>query len=154
MNDLLRAFAFRPALPSDRGYICDSFRRHLACDALVLDVLNGRIGDHVAELDRLVRSPVARTVVASLESRPDQVFGWAMAVDGTLWFAYVGKDYRRWGLGSQLATSLVGSTPMPLTYWTHHAEKIHREHSYPLTWDWRAFKAVDRTGRAEIKGAA
>lgn len=155
VNSLLQAFALRPAVASDRNYICDSFRRYLAWDTCVLDCLSGSIGDHVAELDRLLRAPFAQTIVASLPTQPDRVFGWACAVDGSLWFAYVGKDYRKWGLGSQMATKLVGGVPMPLVYWTHHAEKIQRERGYPLTWDWRAFQAVNRRHhRPQIKGAA
>jgi GNAT superfamily N-acetyltransferase len=157
VSDLLRAFSFRPAGPGERGYICDTFRRHLEWDETAAEFLRGSISDHVIELDRLLRDPRARTVIASLENYPDQVFGWACAIDGALWFAYVGKEYRRWGLGSQLAIELGIAPPFPLVYWTHHAEKIHRERAYPIAWDWRALRAVNRRCIAQhrqIKGAA
>lgn len=140
MSHALSVLTIRPFEPSDRGYILDSFRRHLGWDRLA-GVAPGDVQIHVAELDKLLRG-AGRTLIATLPSQPEKIFGWACAADGALRFCYVGKAFRRWGIGSQLVTALISTVPVPLVYWTTHAEKIRKRRQFPLVWNWQQFSTI------------
>lgn len=153
-SDVARAIGIRPMVAEDRAFVLDSFRRHVATDGVVLDLIGlGRVRDHVAQLERLIRSGFGTFAVASLAASPECIEGWAAACQGRLVFAYVRPTFRRWGIAGALVDVLLPeTTPMPLVYWTRDAEKIKRERGYPLAWDWETFQAINRHRR--MKGAA
>lgn len=144
MNVLIRSsVAFRPLVPADRPFICDSFRRHMLEDGLAIEALNhAPIGRHVEALDRQARWEPQRFAVATLVGDPWRIVGWAGARDGELLFAYVRPAFREWGIASQLVTSLLDTVPLSLVYWTRHAEKIKSEHGYPLQWARETCQAI------------
>ena len=148
-RELASAIGIRPMESGDRGFVLDSFRRNIMSDATVLDLLGfGCVSDHVAQLERLVRGGIGSFAVASLADSPDCIEGWAASCNGRLVFAYVRPAFRRWGIAGALVDVLLPEvTPMPLVYWTRDAEAIHREHGYPLTWDWETFREINRKPR-------
>lgn len=150
--EIAAGIAIRALSRGDRAFVLDSFRRHIAGDSAVADLLEAGVTVHVRELDRLLRG-AGTFAVASLAASPDCIEGWAVACDGRLVFAYVRPDFRKWGIAGALVDALLPeATPLPLVYWTRDAAAIHREHGYPLVWDWQTFQAINRHHR--MKGAA
>ena len=139
------AIALRPMVAADHAFVLDSFRRHILEDGIALESLNhADVRPHVEELARCLRSGIASCMSATLGTDADRIVGWAIARDGEIVFTYVRSAFRRWGIGSQLTTALVESVPMPLVYWTSHAERIRSECSYPLLWAWETCKRIQR----------
>jgi len=121
-------------------------------DRSVLCLLEAGVTIHVREIDRLLRGG-GRFAVASLAASPECIEGWGVAYDGRLVFAYVRPAFRRWGIAGALVDALLPETaPLPVVYWTHDADMIHRERGYPMIWDWQTFQSINRHHR--MKGAA
>jgi len=58
--------------------------------------------------------------IACNEENDDQAFGWACSDRNAVYFAYVKKDFRRYGV----ATELIGSKEWTLANWTKICEKM------------------------------
>lgn len=143
MNATIRdAIIIRPLLPGDRSFVLDTFRRDLLEDATALDSLNHRpVRPHVEAIDRAMRG-LGDFAVAVLLSDPSRIVGWAGARDGELLFAYVRSAFRRWGIAGQLVTSILDVSPIPLVYWTRHAERLRTERGYPIRWAWETCQRI------------
>jgi hypothetical protein len=128
--------------PADHGFVLDSFRRHMLTEE------TPNLYAHTEAISCAVRSHVdSQWVTVALHSDPSRIVAWAGARDGNLVFAYVRGAFRRWGIGSDLVTSLIESVPISLVYWTRDAEKIRNARKYPLTWAWETFNAIEHKHR-------
>lgn len=87
--------AVRPARPSDAAYVAATALKQA-----------GRFVRHVdrEELALTVRALLGGSsiVVACSATDEDTLFGWAAAIGGVPWFAFVAKDVRGNGIGAQL----------------------------------------------------
>lgn len=142
--DVVSHILFRPLVRSDHGFVLDSFGRHMRSDLAGVGLSVPRdVNIHVEWLARETRGRDTRWSVATLASDPNSIVGWACAMGEELVFCYVRAAFRRWGIGSQLATSLVETIPLRLLYWTRDAAKIRSERGYPLEWAWQTFREID-----------
>lgn len=127
-----------PAAPSSWPWVLETFRGKL-------ERIDGGPAllarEQTAALRRILQTGAGRAVVSVPRGHSDDFLGWAVALDGFLLFAYVRDEFRRQGLGSQLACAITNSVPMGLAYWTRDAEAISA-HGYPIAYSIHAYQAL------------
>lgn len=80
--------------------------------------------DYRRVLDRVLRDPRSRCVVAVPAGHPDDLLGWACAYDAALVFAYTRYVVRRKGVATVLVAELGLPIPLPVVYWTRACSRI------------------------------
>lgn len=78
-------------------------------------------------LKRIIMGRIGRAVVAVPIGYPDEFAGWTVEMDGGILYAYVRDQFRRQGIGMKMLTTVTGTVPIELGYWTEDAEGMARK---------------------------
>lgn len=76
---------------------------------------------HMEAMARMLRSDIARCLVAVPRGYPDDLVGWIAYVPEGALFCYVRRRFRGDRIGTALVRSVSPEYPVPLAYWTADA---------------------------------
>lgn len=97
-----------------------------------------------AVMVRLLQKATARVCVTHVAGSPDDLIGWAAAVDGVLVYAYTRFHLRKNGYGALAIGAVVpDAAPVRCACWTPSAQRL-ADHGFPLVFDYRARMALER----------
>lgn len=98
---------------------------------------------HRATLAKLLRDTRSSALIAVPKGHPDDLLGWALAIDGSLVFAYVRHIVRKRGIASALllGLGLSGQQPVPVVFWTRACSRM-AANGCPLFFDTDSLEAV------------
>jgi GNAT superfamily N-acetyltransferase len=111
---------------------------------------------HMDALERVLRDPGTRALVAIPTGHADDLIGWAVQSDGALVFAYVRYALRGQGIGRALLDAAFDGIPegitTPVVYWTRAATRYARAgHRYAF--DTEALDRIARLAHTERDAA-
>lgn len=145
MTDLLAHVDIAPALPSHAPWVLATFREQVSRLPLTT---RAQACQQTQAIERIWRGRLGKVAVASPSGFPDELMGWALALDGALLFAYVSREFRQQGLGAALIAAVTQGAPVPVAYWTPEAEAI-AAHGFPIVYSIHAFRALCRYVRRD-----
>lgn len=125
----------RPALPTDRGFVVDSWLRSYAGSPMA--ELAGRAywTGHKRVVERILAEGAPVHVACSIDD-PGTLFGWACKGDA-LHYVYVKREFRRFGLARSLLRGMTGAVVYS------HRTTLCSSLPIPAAWSYDPYAALE-----------